>query len=383
MDGPTNPATPNGAMLTRERVLALLLLGATAIAFFLCYQIAEPFIPALGWALALAVIATPLHRWIRDRVEQPELAAGIAVVIVAVLVVGPAVYLSQQLAAEANRFLDTLRDDTLNDTWDSLIASSPRLAPALRWIDDVVDFNEEMPRLAAAITPRVQSIAIGAVWAAFQFLVMLFVFFYSLRDRQTILAGLRSLLPLSHAEFEEVAAWVSDTIYATVYGAVVVAIVQGTLAGVMFWILGIPGALFWGVIMALLALIPYLGTFVIWGPVAAYLAFSGETTKALILAAWGLTAVGLIDNLLYPLLVGRRIRLHPLPVFFAVIGGVGFFGAAGLVLGPVVLAVTVAIIDIWRRRFSGGRPAEVPVGAEASPLPRPAIGRLSRIHEKG
>ncbi len=149
-----------------------------------------------------------------------------------------------------------------------------------------------------------------------------------------------------------------DTIYATIYGTVAVALVQGALGGLMFWWLGLPAPLLWGKVMALLAIVPIFGAFVVWIPAAIFLALEGSWGKALILVAWGGIVIALIDNLLYPSLVGNKLRLHTVPVFIAIVGGLAVFGAAGVVLGPVTLALAVALIDIWRRRTAGGGAAE-------------------------
>ena len=117
--------------------------------------------------------------------------------------------------------------------------------------------------------------------------------------------------------------------------------------------------------MALLATIPMAGTFLVWAPAALFLALSGSWGKALILVAWGSTAIALIDNILYPYLVGSRLRLHPVPVFIAIVGGISLYGAAGIILGPITLAVAVALIDVWRARTADGSPAEIPAGAGA------------------
>jgi predicted PurR-regulated permease PerM len=168
-------------------------------------------------------------------------------------------------------------------------------------------------------------------------------------------------VPLSEAEVEEVFRRVADTIYAIVYGTLTVALVQGLLGGLMFWVLGLPAALLWGAVMALLAVVPVLGAFVVWAPAALFLALTGSWGKAVVLTVWGVGVVSLIDNLLYPILVGRRLRLHTLVVFIAIVGGVPLLGSAGVILGPAALAVTVALVDIWRRRTSGGRAAETGV----------------------
>jgi predicted PurR-regulated permease PerM len=134
--------------------------------------------------------------------------------------------------------------------------------------------------------------------------------------------------------------------------------VQGVLGGLMFWWLGLPAPLLWGVAMFLLSLVPVLGAPVVWIPAALFLGLTGSGWKALILAAWGTLVIGSIDNLLYPVLVGVRVRMHTLLVFFSVVGGLMLFGAAGLVLGPVAVVVTQALIEVWRQRTSGGRAAE-------------------------
>jgi predicted PurR-regulated permease PerM len=193
-----------------------------------------------------------------------------------------------------------------------------------------------------------------------QLLIMLLTLFFFLRDNERAVGAVRRLVPLSGRESNKVFRSVSDTIHATLVGTVAVAIVQGFMGSLIFFFMGIPGALLWGVVMGLLSIIPYLGAFVIWGPVAVYLALSGDWWRAIGLTAYGMTAIGLIDNLLYPLLVGRRMRLHTLVAFFAIVGGVTAFGMSGIVLGPVIVAIALALIDIWRQRTAAGHGAENP-----------------------
>jgi predicted PurR-regulated permease PerM len=135
-----------------------------------------------------------------------------------------------------------------------------------------------------------------------------------------------------------------------VFGTVVAAMAQGTLGGAMFWLLGFSNPLFWGVVMALLAVVPLLGAFVVWVPAAAYLALTGDWGKAAILVAWGTVVVGGADNLLHPMLAGDRMRLHTVPTFFAIVGGIMLFGAAGLIIGPLVVTLTLTLLEIWRDR---------------------------------
>ena len=344
--------------LSRERGLAFVLIVATALALYLCYRLAYPFFPALAWALALAIMTHPLHQWIARWVRSPNLAAGCTVVLVAVLLITPSSFLLQRLATEISRGVERLQSEAAAGEWSTIIERNPRLTPILHWLETHVDIRDETQHAAQTLTSYLPSFVTGSVWAVVELLIILFFLFYFFRDRHAALQALRSIMPLSNAETTEVFTRVTDTIYATIYGTLVVAFIQGALGGLMFWWLDLPAPLVWGMVMALLAIAPVLGAFVIWAPAAIFLALEGNLGKALLLTVWGGIVIGLIDNLLYPVLVGKRLRLHTLPIFIAIIGGLALFGASGLILGPVVLAITVALVDVWRRRTVNGQTAE-------------------------
>jgi predicted PurR-regulated permease PerM len=342
--------------LTRERLLVLTLLVATAVAFYLCYLIARPFLSALAWALALAIIAHPLHNWIAHRLRHSNLAAALAVVIVIFAVVAPAIFAAQRIVLQAVDGVQAIQVD--QGQWREVIERNPRLAPILRWAERQINLQEAARRTEEALVARASSLVKGSVWMAAELLVSFFFLFYFLRDRRTVMRSLRSLVPLSEAETDKVFGRISDTIYATVYGTIAVALVQGFLGGLIFWWLGLPAPVLWGTVMALLAIVPVLGAFVVWLPAAVFLALEGNWGKALILVAWGGIAISLIDNWLYPVFVGKRLRIHTVPVFIAIVGGLILFGAAGLILGPVLLAAAVALVEVWQRRTVQGRTAE-------------------------
>jgi predicted PurR-regulated permease PerM len=337
------------------------LMAATVLAFYVCYRLALPFLPALAWALALAVVAHPLHEWIARRIMNANFAAALATIIVAALIIAPAIFVTQRIVREVVANVQTVRTEIETGRWRAALESNPRLAPALRWIDERINASGGMEQLSTSITARISSYVTGSIFVVADLLIMLFALFYFFRDRHIILRTLRSLVPLSETETGEVFKRVNETVYATVYGTIAVAIVQGTVGGLMFWWLGLPAPLLWGAVMALLAIVPVLGAFVVWVPASIFLALQGSWGRALVLAAWGILVIGLIDNLLYPAFVGKRLRMHTLPVFIAIVGGVILFGGSGLILGPVALAVTVALVDVWRRRTAGGRAAEAGV----------------------
>lgn len=146
---------------------------------------------------------------------------------------------------------------------------------------------------------------------------------------------------------------------ATVLGLAAVAALQGVLGGVMFWWLEFPAALFWGVMMALFAVVPFLGAFVIWAPAAVFLVLAGDFTSAAVLTVWGTIVVGLVDNVVYPILVGNRLMLHTIPLFIAIAGGLLLLGAPRVVLGPIVVSVSLALMEIWRQRMTSSEADEV------------------------
>lgn len=203
---------------------------------------------------------------------------------------------------------------------------------------------------ASWLTNASASLVRGSIAQAIAFLLTFYFLFYFLRDRRVALASLLNLSPLSKDELAEVASRVADTIYATFYGTIVCAAVQGTLGGLMFWWLGLPAPLLWGVIMGLLAIIPVFGAFVVWIPAAAFLALDGHWRQALVLVGWGSVVIGGIDNVLYPILVGNRLRLHTVPAFVSVVGGLIVFGASGVILGPLVVTTTLTLLGVWRAR---------------------------------
>jgi predicted PurR-regulated permease PerM len=189
----------------------------------------------------------------------------------------------------------------------------------------------------------------GAVGAIVQMVLVVFTLFYLFRDGERIRHAAYGLLPIRRVQAHDIALRTREVIGATVYGVLVIAAIQGTLGTIVFWILGLPSPLLWGVVMFFLSMIPMAGAFLVWVPAAAFLALTGAWVKAAILVGWGLLVISSIDNFLSPRLVGQRARLHELLIFFAVLGGLDVFGVLGLILGPVVVAVTLALIEMVRQ----------------------------------
>jgi predicted PurR-regulated permease PerM len=345
-----DPAPPTGNEWgAPNQVHALALIAATAVGIYLCYLMTAPLLPALAAALALAVLFVPLHRWVLSKVRRPNLAAGISLVVVAIVVVVPVTLVTERIVGEAARGAETVKAMVDSGDWRRAFDAHP-LAPAGRWIEKHVDLPGLIQSVASWLTSTGAALVRGSVVQLVGVVLTFYMLFYFLRDWRAALDGVRALSPLSAADIGRLFDDVFDTVHATVYGTFVVAIVQGALGGLMFWWLGLPAPLLWGLVMGLLAVVPVLGAFIIWIPAALFLFATGSEGKALVLALWGTIVVGGIDNVLYPLLVGNSLKMHTIIAFVSIVGGMIFFGAAGLILGPIVFTVTRVLLQIWRGR---------------------------------
>lgn len=342
-------------LITRQRGQIAILMIVTALAIYLCFRLIQPFLPSVAWAVALAVAAWPLHAGVLAYVRKPSLAAGISVGLIASMILTPAIFVIFLGARQAIDFFQSIEEQITSEGWRQYLDDKPTLASMAGWIESSFDVPRELTRLSTSVIPHIQTVVANSLGVVVDALITLFILFYLLRDQRKAIARLRSLMPLSTREANEVLQLLSNTIKGTIYGSLFVSMIQGTLGGLMFWFLGIPSPVFWGLTMGLAAMVPYLGAFIVWAPVAGFLALQGHFVSALILTGWGIVVVGSIDNLLWPVLVGNQVRMHSALLFLAVLGGLLLFGASGLILGPLILALTLAIGDIWRRRASSTR----------------------------
>ncbi|MBB5751976.1 AI-2E family transporter [Prosthecomicrobium pneumaticum] len=338
--------------LTAERLRLMVIVALAAIGLYLSYRLALPFLPSLTWAVVLAILLAPLHGRIERRVRQRELAAGLTVGATAIAVVVPLLVVGGQVAAEAARGAVHVEAAIRTADWRDAIAGYPRIVAAATWVEERLDLAGAASTLASWLTAQSTSLLRGSVNQIVNLVLTFYMLFYLLRDRVRAVEATASLLPLRPAEFGKVSARFADTVRATIFGTVVVAIVQGALGGLMFWWLGLPAPLLWGVVMGLFAIVPVLGAFVVWLPAAIFLALEGRWADGLVMAIWGGGVVATVDNILYPILVGNRLQLHTIPAFVGAVGGILVFGASGIVLGPATIAVTLALIAILRDRLA-------------------------------
>ncbi|MBF0100325.1 MAG: AI-2E family transporter [Desulfobacterales bacterium] len=335
---------------SRRHVQTFVLMAATAFGIYLCYQVALPFLPAIAWAMALSVLFTPFQRWLDSKLKHPSIATFVSVLVIGLIVIVTAIFVGQRLVLQATKGAELIEMKVKSGEWRRFLESQPRLVPIADRIEQHIDLPGTVQTLANWLSTTAGSIVKGSVFQVIDFFLTFYLLFYFLRDRRVILQSFRTHSPLTEAEMGKLFGQIGNTIFATIYGMLVVSTVQGMLGGLMFWWLGLSAPFLWGVIMALLSLIPVMGAVIVWSPAALFLALEGSWVKALILILWGMTVVGTIDNLLRPILVGNRLKLHSVLVFMSVVGGLLLFGSAGIIIGPVTLTITTVLLEIWSSR---------------------------------
>jgi predicted PurR-regulated permease PerM len=330
----------------KQTTLFLLTLGV----LILCALLLQPFFSAIVGAIVLAVVTRYPYDRLAAKIKNRSLCATIALLVIILAVIIPTFFLAQELGKQAYTTVNAFRAGTQQERLTSFIANRPELASRIETFTSSIDVNNAARSTAAYLGGNLAGFLGNSIRIITQLVVMLFLLFFLLRDRDLALASLRSLLPLQEDETSELLDRVGDTILATALGRLTIAAVQGALAGLAFWVLGVPSVVLWAFTLAVCAMIPAFGSFLVWGPVAIYLGLTGHWGKAALLGLWGGVIVSTIDNILYPILIGSHLRAHTATILLAILGGIALFGPIGIVLGPVLFTIASTLLDIWHTR---------------------------------
>jgi len=333
--------------LARWLALVVALLGA----LYLCWLMLRPFVDVLLWAVVLVAVFTPVHRRILARVGSPSLSALLSTLLVVTTILAPATFVTVAVVSEVTDLAASL--GTGDAQWASVRLLIDRIQPWVPWVDlhqleSRTFLLERLQAWSGTVANRTLGMVGGVMSTIVQVFLVIFTMFYVFRDGEAIRHAFDDVLPLDRAQARAAVARMQEVMAASVYGVLVIAAVQGALGGFIFWALGLTSPLLWGVVMFFLSMIPMAGAFLVWAPAALLLAVSGAWGKAIFLTGWGVLVVGSIDNFLSPRLVGKRAKLHELLIFFSVLGGLNVFGVLGIVLGPVTVALTVALFEVVR-----------------------------------
>ncbi|MBE0596190.1 MAG: AI-2E family transporter [Desulfuromonadales bacterium] len=357
-----------------ERRSFLLMLALVTVLFLF---LLKPFFGAIFWAGIVGLIFSPLNRrFLKLWGPRPNLAALATLVVCLVVGIVPTLFVLASFFQEGAGLYERLQsgDFDLGDRIERIREAFPAVQLLLERFN--LDLNSVKDQLSAAALTASQYIAQHAVQfgqGILQFFVnlgvMLYMAFFMLRDGDKLVALLVRALPLGDEREHLLFTKFAEVARATVKGNLVVAAAQGTLGGIIFAVLGIPGALLWGVVMTLLSLIPVVGAFLIWGPVAIYLFAVGQWGQGLVLTVFGAGVIGLIDNVLRPILVGRDTKLPDYIVLLSTLGGFALFGMTGFVVGPLIAALFVAFWGIFMRDFNAPPTARPKLDAAAAREP--------------
>jgi predicted PurR-regulated permease PerM len=335
-----------------SRTFALLALLAL---FYLLYVILLPFFAPIAWALFIAFLLHPTHGWLTRRLGgRPSWSAALLTFATLLVLIGPLTALGAAFVAQVAELLRYAQDFAAEHKGQDVsdLAEVPVIGPAIAWLQETTGFSLAQLQAyalqgARAVLGSLAALGkmafVGALGTVIGFVMMMFILFFAIRDGAAMFAELRSLVPMSKGERGRLFAHLGAVMRAMVYGTGVTALVQGTLIGIGFAIVGLPSPIVFGVLAALFALVPMAGTPVVWVPAAILLAIQGRYGPAIFMLVWG-AIVTTIDNFLRPVLVSGRAQVGTLTVFIGVLGGVSAFGPIGIFLGPLVLALAIALM---------------------------------------
>ena len=331
----------------------LLLVVVVTVAFG---WVVAPFFSAVFWSTVLAILFMPLHRRLLAATgHRASLSALATLVVILVIVILPTGLVTAALVQEAAGLVARVKSGELD-----FAAQYQELLRALPpWINDyatrfgLTDLSSIRNRVSESLL-GISQVAVGHVLNVgqntFGFLlqlgVMLYVLFFLLRDGTALVRSIRAAVPLREDLLRDLMNKFATAIRATVKGNIAVALVQGALGGLIFWFLGVQAPVLWGTLMALLSLLPAVGAGLVWGPVAIYFLVTGSMWQGVLLAAYGVLVIGLVDNILRPILVGKDTKMPDYVVLITTLGGLAVFGLVGFVVGPVIAALFIAVWEV-------------------------------------
>lgn len=340
----------------------LLLIIAVSLAFA---WILWPFYGAVFWATVLAIVFAPLYRRLSRSMRQRRTLAALAtLMIVLMIVILPLTLVGALLLQEGFSVYERIQSGELN-----IVRYFQQVFGALpAWVTDLLDrfgltnLGLMQERLSSSLVKGSQFVAAQAFnigQNTFDFIVNLFIvlylLFFLLRDGDDLFKRIKDAIPLHAEQQRALFSKFTAVIRATVKGNIVVAVVQGALGGLIFWFLGVHAAVLWAVLMAFLSLLPAVGAGLVWLPVAIYFLVTGAIWQGVVLIAYGVLVIGLVDNILRPILVGKDTKMPDYVVLISTLGGMAIFGLNGFVIGPVIAAMFMAAWDIFSASRSGTR----------------------------
>jgi predicted PurR-regulated permease PerM len=340
------------AALQKTFFLALLVVISAAFVFLL----AEYFQP-IFWAAILGILFRPVQHFLEHRLRGRKTVAAVsATILIFITVLVPTLLIASAVVSEAASFYARIQSGEVDPgivlRW--VQGWTPWLT---EWADKVgLDVESWPQKISAAAVTASQFVASSALTAGqnvatflIKFLIMLYLLFFVLRDGDELLEKIIVALPLGDERERELFAKFAEVSRATIKGTLVIGVIQGTLGGLMFWALGIQGAVLWGVVMVFLSILPLVGASLVWIPAAIFMFVTGEYLDAMIIVLFGSVVIGLMDNMLRPVLIGRDTKMPDYIILLSTLGGLSVFGITGFVVGPLIAAMFLAVWSMFEQ----------------------------------
>ncbi len=332
-----------------------------AVLGYLTYRTLQPFLVAIAWAAVFAIVFYPVYSFILKLVKSKFVASFISVVVILLVIIGPFFFLVLVLVEELKNVVEKIDKEALD--YLKAFMESPQIAMITNRIQSFIGLEDisavdiivgNLKKFSESLLKNFSQWISNMTKIIIDFILMSFAIFFFLKDGPDFLTRIRTYLPFSEEQDDRLASQIKDMIVSTVYGGVVVAVVQGLLGGIAFYALDIKSPALWGTAMAIMSFLPMLGTFTVWGPVSGYLFLNGFYLKGAGLLLFGTLVIGIVDNILKPIIISGRTKVPTLLVFFSVLGGINYFGLIGFILGPLVLALFISVFAIFRNIEEGG-----------------------------
>ena len=352
------PQAPERELNIGHYFLAFLIV----LALYFCWQIMRPYVDPVIIALILAALTSPVNEWLVKRLRGREnLAALISCLLLILVIVVPVVIILSVVIRQGIHSFAAIQQWIAAGNFDTLM-NSPLVARILGLADKYLPANVMKDMDLGAAVMQVSSTSgkwlvskggyfIGNIsMVAGKFFIMIFVFFFAIKDLQKMVDYVLHLIPLSSGHETILVKKIKDVASSAILGSFVTAFAQGAAGGIAFAVCGLPG-FFWGAVMAFASLIPVVGTALVWVPAAGYLLVSGAWGRSLFLVIWSVLIVGMIDTLLRPLFMKGGAGMSTVLIFFSILGGISYFGLTGLLYGPLVFGITMVLLYIYDLEF--------------------------------
>lgn len=348
------------ATMKREHIFLTFTLFATILCFYLLYKILSPFLTSLLWAVLFAIVFFPLFEKVQRALHGRASLAALGMTLFVILaIILPSAFLMASLANEAvdnyHRVDEMIKTGQLQAYVESLGET-----PFFGWIwtrlkehfgpselDPTGFLLKNLKEITSFLFNQTSVVLKGISTFVAGFFFTLLSLYYLFKDGAPLFRKLKELIPVPVREKDLLLSRFKDMVYATIYGGILIAIIQGLMGGVAFWILGLHSPVLWGMAMAFLSFIPIGGTALVWGPAALWLFLRGNFLRGVLLLIIGILGISMVDNFLRPYVISSRTKIHPLLLFFAVLGGIQSFGLIGIVVGPLIATLCLTLIEIY------------------------------------